>query len=495
MSGSCIENETTHASRWYGNLVAAGIYTLLLVLAIGAYLVVRSVGEAQQVVQTASSVVEATTTDVASTAAQTAATASRAPRLHLLTHVLATLSAVIVGGFVLGQVFRFIGQPPVIGEVVAGILLGPSLLGWLAPDVMHALIPSKAADPEGLVSSAIQNIAQLGVLLYMFVVGLELNAATLRQRIQTAVAISHLSIVLPFLLGAVLALWLAETYCPSGVSFTSFSLFVGVAMAITAFPVLARILTDRGLSKTRLGNIALAAAAADDVTAWCLLALVVGVVQSRVETALQVFLGAFVFIVCMFVIVRPLARRLCNKLDQQSGPVPGPALVVGLAAVLLCGLTTELIGIHAIFGGFLLGAIIPHDSRLANELKIKLNDVVTILLLPAFFAFTGMRTQIGLISGWENWFFCAVIILVATIGKFGGTLVAARCTGSSWNEATSLGVLMNTRGLMELIVLNIGLDLGVISPTLFAMMVLMALVTTIATSPALSLLTRRTAVV
>ncbi len=175
--------------------------------------------------------------------------------------------------------------------------------------------------------------------------------------------------------------------------------------------------------------------------------------------------------------------------------MPGPALVVGLAAVLLCGLTTELIGIHAIIGGFLLGAIIPHDSRLANELKIKLNDVVTILLLPAFFAFTGMRTQIGLISGWENWFFCAVIILVATIGKFGGTLVAARCTGSSWNEATSLGVLMNTRGLMELIVLNIGLDLGVISPTLFAMMVLMALVTTIATSPALSLLTRRTAVV
>ncbi len=356
---------------------------------------------------------------------------------------------------------------------------------------MHLLIPDKAVDPNGQVVVALQTIAQLGVLLYMFIVGLDLNAAQLKDRVQTSIAISHFSIVFPFLLGAILALWLAPRYSPAGVSFTNFALFTGVAMSITAFPVLARILTDRGLHQTRLGTIALAAAAADDLTAWCLLALVIGIVQSSLNTAIYVSVGAVAFVFLMFLLIRPIARHWCEQYEKIDGPIPVSAFLVGLGAVLIAGLTTELIGIHAIFGGFLLGAIIPHDSRVASEFKLRLSYLVTSLMLPAFFALTGMRTQIGLVSGWENWLFCLIIIGVATLGKFGGTFVAARSTGSDWREASALGMLMNTRGLMELIVLNIGLDLGVISPTLFSMMVLMALATTMATSPALAWLLKK----
>jgi Kef-type K+ transport system membrane component KefB len=269
------------------------------------------------------------------------------------------------------------------------------------------------------------------------------------------------------------------------VPFTSFALFMGASMAITAFPVLARILTDRGLDKTDLGGVALGCAAADDVTAWCLLAMVVGVAQADLSNAVRVIAGAIVFIVIMFLAIQPLLRRVTRVWDTQPGALPPLAVSGTFLAVLLAALTTEVIGIHAVFGAFLLGAVIPHDSRIAREFTAKLKDPVTVLLLPAFFAYTGMRTQINLVSGWESWLWCAAIILVATIGKFGGTLAAARLTGLCWRDAAALGTLMNTRGLMELIVLNIGLDLGVISPTLFAMMVVMALVTTAATAPVL----------
>ena len=462
--------------RWIG----AAAYLLTIVVAIGVFFFVRSIGESRARHSTGVNVSAA----ASSANSDPEAAGHAGPRVML--HVLATLSAVILTGFGLGQLFRLIGQPPVIGEVVAGILLGPSLLGMIRPDWMQLLIPDATQDPQSHVPVALKTIAQLGVLLYMFVVGLELNAAKIKQRAKTAVAISHMSIVVPFLLGAMLALWLYPIYCPAGVSFTSFSLFVAVAMAITAFPVLARILTDSGLGTTRLGSIALAAAAADDVTAWCLLALVVGIVQSQVQSAVYVVVGSLAFIAIMLLIVRPLAKLWCARLEPHPGPIPAVGLVGGLVAVLLAGLATESIGIHAIFGGFLLGAVIPHDSRLAEELRVRLRDLVTILLLPAFFAYTGMRTEIGLVSGAENVMYCAIIILVATAGKFGGTYVAARATGSDWRESSALGVLMNTRGLMELIVLNIGLDLGVISPTLFAMMVIMALATTLATAPILS---------
>jgi K+:H+ antiporter len=255
-----------------------------------------------------------------------------------------------------------------------------------------------------------------------------------------------------------------------------------VAMSITAFPVLARILSDRGMTRTKLGTLALTCAAVDDVTAWCLLAFVVGVVQSKAQSALAVAVLTLGFIGVMFVAVRPVAARVTRSFERR--PSQG-AIAMVFCAVLVAALTTEAIGVHAIFGAFLFGVVLPHDSALARELRQSLENLVTILLLPAFFAFTGMRTQIGLLSGTYEWLICALIIGVATLGKFGGAFVAARSTGLTWQYAAGLGVLMNTRGLMELIVLNVGFDLGVISPTIFTMMVLMALATTMASAPIL----------
>jgi len=317
---------------------------------------------------------------------------------------------------------------------------------------------------------------------------LELNGDLLRTRAQATVAISHASIVLPFVLGSMLALQLYPRLSTSDVPFTSFALFMGVALSITAFPVLARILTDRGMSRTELGAVALTCAATDDVTAWCLLAPAVGVAPARIDVALVVVLLTATFIAVTFLAVGPtVARYLSRSGDRRPNQ---SVLAVTIVGLLLAALTTEGIGIHAVFGAFLFGAVIPHDSSLARTLTNKLEDLVTILLLPAFFAFTGMRTQIGLVSGSSEWTMCGLIILVATAGKFGGSLAAARLTGMGWHQAASLGILMNTRGLMELVVLNIGLDLRVISPKLFTMMVLMALVTTIATTPVLQILGR-----
>jgi Kef-type K+ transport system membrane component KefB len=392
-----------------------------------------------------------------------------------LWHLLIALTAVVIAGRLLGRVFSFIGQPPVIGEVVAGIVLGPSLLGWVAPDVYLYILPPAVAPFLGVV-------AQLGVILYMFLVGLDLNPDLLRRHVHATIATSHASIVVPFVLGTALALHLYPRLSTSDVPFTNFALFLGVAMSITAFPVLARILSDHGMTRTDLGTIALTCAAVGDVTAWCLLAFVVGVVQARIESALLVAALMVTFIGVMFAGVRPIAARVTRSGDRD--PTQG-AIALTLVCLLIAALTTEAIGVHAIFGAFLFGAVIPHDSTLSGALKQSLENVVTILLLPAFFAFTGMRTQIGLVSGSYEWFACGLIMVVATTGKFGGTLLAARSTGLSWRYAAGLGVLMNTRGLMELIVLNVGLDLGVISPTLFTMLVLMALMTTIATTPIL----------
>jgi Kef-type K+ transport system membrane component KefB len=400
-------------------------------------------------------------------------------RVDVLPHVLLSLAAVLLVGRVLGRLFVYLGQPPVIGEVVAGICLGPSLLGRLSPEAMAFLLPPSVAPSLGV-------LAQIGVVLYMFLVGLELNPARLGGRAHSVIAVSQAGIVVPFVLGSALALGLYSRLAPAGVPFTSFALFMGVSLSVTAFPVLARILSDRGMTRTDLGVFALGCAAAGDVAAWCLLAFVVGVAQAAVGGALLVAALSLAYIALVFTAVRPLAARFAGRIREEQ---VGPGVVAGvLLALLLSALATEAIGIHAVFGAFLLGAVVPHDSALARELTRKFEDLVTVLLLPAFFAFTGLRTEIGLVSGWEGWLACGLITLVATVGKFGGTAAAARLTGLDWHTAASLGVLMNTRGLMELIVLNIGLDLGVISPALFAMMVLMALATTLGTTPALHLL-------
>jgi Kef-type K+ transport system membrane component KefB len=408
--------------------------------------------------------------------------AASGPKVDVLMHVLLALLTIIVTCRIMGSLFRYLRQPPVIGEVVAGIMLGPSLLGRVSPGVATYVLPAEIAPFLGLV-------AQLGVILYMFMVGLELDTTALRHRGHCAVAISHASIIVPFLLGAALALGLYVRLSSGDVPFTVFALFVGVAMSVTAFPVLARILTDRGMSKSPLGVMALTCAAVDDVTAWCLLALVVGVAQSRIEGAVLVILGAAGYIALMLLAARPALLRL-SRFDQREELSSGTTSLV-LVILLLSAWMTEFIGIHAVFGAFLLGTVIPHDSVIARQLVRKLHDVVSVLLLPAFFAYTGMRTQIGLVSGIDGWLICTLIIVVATLGKFGGSFAAASLVGTGWRDAAGLGILMNTRGLMELIVLNIGLDLRVISPKLFAMMVVMALVTTIATTPLLHLLLLR----
>jgi Kef-type K+ transport system membrane component KefB len=398
----------------------------------------------------------------------------------VLPHVLLALAVILTTARALGLVFGRLGQPPVIGEVLAGILLGPSLLGRISPATLAYLLPPAVAPYLGI-------LAQVGVILFMFLVGLELDPGLMRHRTQATIAISHASITLPFVLGALLALPLYPLLSTRDVPFTAFALFLGVSMSVTAFPVLARILTDRRLQQTPLGVLALTCAAVDDVTAWCLLAFVVSVVKARAGSALLTVVLTAAY-VGLLLALRPLVTRLVRAHDGR-GLTPG-MMTIAFVALLLSALITEAIGIHAIFGAFVLGAIVPHDSQIARQLRTQLAGVVLLLLLPAFFAFTGMRTQVGLVRGAGAWLLCAGIILVASLGKFGGSAVAARLTGLAWRDAASLGVLMNTRGLVELIVLNIGLDLRVLSPTLFAMLVLMALVTTMATTPLLALLQR-----
>ncbi|MEO6711741.1 MAG: cation:proton antiporter, partial [Planctomycetota bacterium] len=373
-------------------------------------------------------------------------------------HVLLALIAILLASRGLGALFAKLHQPPVIGEMFAGIMIGPSLLGRVAPEVSQFLLPPTIAPYLGV-------IAQIGVVLFMFLVGLELDTSGLKKRPQAAIAISQASMVVPFVLGCLLALYVYPRFSTSDVPFFVFALFMGISMSVTAFPVLARILTDLKLNKTRLGVMALSCAAIGDVTAWCLLALVVSIAKAAPSEAAKTAVLTVLFVAAMVFVARPLMRRWIHSLpkDQQFSQARLGIVFIGF---LLSALTTEAIGIHALFGAFIFGALIPHDSPLARDLTARLNDAVLVLFLPAFFAFTGMRMQIDLVSGHAAWFLCGLILVVATLGKFGGSYVAARLAGLSPRDGATIGVLMNTRGLMELVVLNIGLDLGVISPAL-----------------------------
>jgi Kef-type K+ transport system membrane component KefB len=395
----------------------------------------------------------------------------------LLLHLLLALAAVIAVGQILARLLALVGQPPVIGEVAAGLLLGPSLIGV---SLSARILPPEVAPVLGVV-------AQLGVILYMFIVGLDLHLDELRGRARATVATSLAGIVVPFALGAALAWFLYPRLSHAGVPFATFALFMGVAMSITAFPVLARLLADWGLTRTPVGVLALSAAAVDDAMAWCLLAFVVGVAHAEPGEAVRVATGAALYLVFMLSIARPLLRRYVSRWDASS-PY---AIAAMLVALLLSAAATEAIGIHAIFGAFVLGAIVPHDSDVARALGRQMRAFVAILLLPAFFAFTGMRTRIDLLTSASDWLLCALITATASVGKFAGAFAAARLSGVGTRDAAMLGALMNTRGLMELIVLNIGLELGLVTPRLFAMMVLMALATTMSTAPLLNTLAPR----
>jgi len=407
--------------------------------------------------------------------------AGNTARPHPFRDLLRAMIVILIGSRLAGALFRAFRQPAVVGEILAGILLGPSLLGRLAPGVFAVIFPAS-------VQPLLSVIANVGVVLFMFLVGLALNVKTLRARAHASLAISHASILCPFLLGSALALLLYPRLASHDVPFTGFALFLGVSMSVTAFPVLARILSDRRLQRTRMGAVATTCAAVDDVTAWCLLAFVVGVIQARFSSAVQTVALTVLYVLGMVLLARPWIGRLVARYERGEGSTQTmmSAVCIGL---LLSALTTSTIGIHSLFGAFLLGTIIPAESLVARTLIEKLEEFITVLLLPAFFALTGLRTQIGLIHG-SQWLLCGLIVLVAFAGKFGGSSLAARLTGLKWRDAAALGILMNTRGLMELIVLNIGLDLKVISPALFAMLVIMALVTTFATTPLLDMLSR-----
>jgi Kef-type K+ transport system membrane component KefB/nucleotide-binding universal stress UspA family protein len=392
--------------------------------------------------------------------------------------VLVEVLIVIALSRIVGLGFRWIKQPQVIGEIVAGIMLGPSLLGLVAPNVANALFPAETVPFLNVLS-------QIGLIFFMFLIGLELNPKYLKSNLDTAILTSHVSILVPFSLGGFLALLLYPLVSNNSVSFTAFAMFLGAAMSITAFPVLARIITEHNLQNTKLGTLALTCAAVDDVTAWCLLAVAIAVTRTNsMVGALPTIFEALIYITFMLTVVRWFLQRL-SKHYNRTGRLTQLVLAGIYMGVVASALITELIGIHLIFGAFLLGAAMPKNAGLTRELAEKTEDFVLIFLLPVFFAYSGLRTQIGLLNSLDLWLLCAAVLGVAIIGKYVGTYAAARFCGISKRESSALGWMMNTRGLTELIVLNIGLSLGVISPILFTMLVIMALVTTFMTSPLL----------
>ena len=397
---------------------------------------------------------------------------------HPLAILLAQIITILFIAKIFGWIFKKIGQPTVIGEIIAGIFLGPSLIGMYFPEFSANLFPKESL-PN------LQFLSQIGLILFMFVIGMELDLKILKNKAHDAVVISHASIIFPFALGLGLAYYIYNSFAPEGVEFLSFGLFLGIAMSITAFPVLARIVQERGLHKTKIGTVAITCAAADDITAWCILAAVIAIVKAgSLASSLYVILLAFGYVLIMLKVVRPFLKKV-GEIHASKENLSKPVVAMFFLTLLLSSYASEVIGIHALFGAFLAGVIMPDNMKFRNLFIEKVEDVSLVLLLPLFFVFTGLRTEIGLLNDAHLWKICALIILVAVVGKFLGSALAAKFVGQSWKDSLTIGALMNTRGLMELVVLNIGYDLGVLTKEVFAMMVIMALVTTFMTGPAL----------
>ncbi|MGN6491271.1 MAG: cation:proton antiporter [Agriterribacter sp.] len=407
--------------------------------------------------------------------------------LHNLKHPLAVLLAqiitIILAAKFLGWLCKKIGQPTVVGEMIAGILLGPSFMGMYFPGFSSVLFPAQSL-------GNLQFLSQIGLIFFMFIVGMELDLKVLRNQTHDAVVISHASIIIPFAMGMGLSYFLYESFAPQGVAYLSFGLFMGIAMSITAFPVLARIVQERGINKTKLGTIVITCAAADDITAWCILAVVIAIVKAgSMVSALYTIVLALLYVIFMIKIVRPFLARIGNIYNSKEGLIK-PVVVIFLLTLIFSSYATEVIGIHALFGAFMTGAIMPDNAKFRSIFIEKVEDVALVLLLPLFFVFTGLRTQLGLLNDPQLWKLAGIIIVIAVAGKFAGSAIAAKFVGQNWKDSLSIGALMNTRGLMELVVLNIGYDLGVIGPEIFSIMVLMALGTTFMTGPALNLINR-----
>ncbi len=402
---------------------------------------------------------------------------------HPLARLLLAVAVVVALSKTFGMAVQRIGQPAVVGEIIAGIVLGPSVLGAVWPGGASALVPQ-------VVLPELNALAQVGVVLFVFLTGLELNTRLLRGRGHVAVVVSHVSIAVPFLLGVLLAAVAYARFAPEGVGYLAFALFVGVSMSVTALPVLVRILKDLGLFRSEVGVVSLTCAVVDDVTAWTLLALVVALVTASSLMGVFVTIGLMaLFVLVLTVAVRPLLARYVARTDSSKLTVVAPLMLV---IMLLCAMSTEWIGVHAMFGAFLFGVVFPRGGVVAQWLHDKVGAVTTALLLPLFFAYSGLRTDIGLLDGDGGlWLWCGVILLVAVVGKLAGSAFAARAVGETWNRSLQIGALMNCRGLTELVVLNVGLDIGVLSPTMFTMLVIMALVSTAMSGPLVTWLGRR----
>ena len=396
--------------------------------------------------------------------------------------LLVQIIIVLLAARMLGFLFKKIGQPSVIGEILAGIILGPSLIGYYFPAFFNFIFPTHSLDN-------LNTISNIGLILFMFMVGMELDMKVLREKINESIAISQAGIIFPFVLGMGLAYFLYGRFVPSSVPFLSFALFVGVSMSITAFPVLARIVQERGLSKTKLSTVILACAAINDIMAWCILAVIIAIVKAgTVISSLYTIAFAVVYVVAMIKVVKPFLKKI-SELYSTLENLSKSIVAVYFLVLLLSSFATELIGIHALFGAFMAGAIMPDNKNFRHLFVEKVEDLATVIFLPLFFVYTGLRTEIGLLNSISLWEVAAVITLIAIIGKLVGSALAAKYVGQhSWRDSLIVGTLMNTRGLMELVAINIGYDLGVISSEIFVMLVIMALVTTFMTSPMLSLI-------
>jgi len=400
---------------------------------------------------------------------------------HPLAILLAQIVTIILAARIFGWICKKIGQPSVIGEIIAGIVLGPSLIGMYFPGFSAALFP-----PQSL--GNLNFLSQIGLILFMFIVGMELDVNVLKNKAHDAVVISHASIIVPFSLGMGLAYFIYHSFAPAGVRFTSFGLFMAIAMSITAFPVLARIVQERGIHKTRLGTVVITCAAADDITGWSILAAVIAIAKAgSFISFLYTVLLALAYVFLMIKIVRPFLKRV-GDLHSSSANLSKSIVALFFVTLILSSWLTESIGIHALFGAFMAGAIMPANQKFRNIFIEKIEDIALVLLLPLFFVFTGLRTEIGLLNDVYLWKITGLIIVVAITGKFIGSALAAKFVRQSWKDSLTIGALMNTRGLMELVVLNIGYDLGILTPKVFAMLVIMALVTTFMTGPALDLI-------
>ncbi|PWB22642.1 cation:proton antiporter [Flavobacterium sp. HTF] len=400
---------------------------------------------------------------------------------HPLALLLAQIVTIIFVARIFGWICIKIKQPAVIGEMIAGIVMGPSLIGMYLPQFSAVLFPAESL-------GNLQFLSQIGLILFMYIVGMEIDMKILRNKAHDAVVISHASIIIPFVLGMGLAYFIYDEFAPANVEFTSFGLFAGIAMSITAFPVLARIVQERGIHKTRLGTIVITCAAADDITAWCILAVVIAIVKAgSFGSAIYTVLLALGYVFLMIKVVRPFLKRI-GDLYATSEKLSKPIVAIFFLTLVVSSYLTEIIGIHALFGAFIAGAIMPENIRFRNLFIEKVEDVALVLLLPLFFVFTGLRTQIGLLNEPYLWKIAGLIFVVAVVGKFVSSTLAAKFVGQNWKDSLSIGALMNTRGLTELVALNIGYDLGVLSPELFSMMVIMALATTFMTGPTLDLI-------